>query len=190
MRQFLAAAKDKDDTVRVAAVKALGQTNLSTVRETLVAAVGDPSAAVRAEAVSALAAAGDESLAQLFIDHLKDENLRVRYLAAGGLARIPNEPSAAAALRRLAADDKTPDLALRAMTGLAERGEKVSLDLAERQLRTHDVDGRMLALEVIAAVPGDASLTLLSQAMAADSAMRVRVAAAQMLVKRLTRKGP
>jgi HEAT repeat protein len=190
VRQLLAAAKDKDDTVRVAAVKALGQTNLSTVRETLVAAVGDPSAAVRAEAVSALAAAGDESLAQLFIDHLKDDNLRVRYLSAGGLARIPNEPSAVAALRRLAADDKTPDLALRAMTGLAERGEKVSLDLAERQLRAHDVDGRMLALEVIAAVPGDEALGLLGQVMAADSAVRVRVAAAAMLVKRLQRPGP
>jgi HEAT repeat protein len=189
LKAFLDAAKDKDDTVRVAAVKALGQTNLASVRETLVAAAGDPSAAVRAEAMAALAASADETLAQLFIDHLKDENLRVRYQAVGGLARIAQEPSALATLRKLAADDKAPDLALRAMTGLAAQGEKVDLDLAQRQLRANDVDGRMLALEVVAGAPGDAAPGLLAQVMAADASMRVRVAAAAMLVKRLQRKG-
>jgi HEAT repeat protein len=187
--QFLAAAKNKDETVRAAAVKALGQTGISSAREVLAAAAKDPSAAVRAEAVAALAATEEEGLAALYIESLQDESLRVRYLAAGGLARIPLEPSAAGALRKLAADDKTPHLALRAMTGLAARGEKVSLDLAERQLRANDIDGRLLALEVIAAAPGAEAVSLLGQSMASDPAMRVRVAAAAALVNRL-RKGP
>jgi HEAT repeat protein len=56
-RQFLGAAKDKDESVRAEAIKALGQTNLASVRATLVGAANDPAAAVRAEAVAALAAA-------------------------------------------------------------------------------------------------------------------------------------
>jgi HEAT repeat protein len=186
--QFLAAARHKDETVRAAAVKALGQTGIASAREVLAAAAKDPSAAVRAEAAAALAGTGDENLAPLYIELLQDESLRVRYLAAGGLARIPLVPEAAGALRKLAADDKTPHLALRAMTGLAARGEKVSLDLAERQLRANDIDGRLLALEVIAAAPGAEAVRLLGQVMASDPAMRMRVAAATALVTRL--KGP
>ncbi len=188
VNQFLAAAKHKDETVRAAAVKALGQTGMASAREALVTAAKDPSAAVRGEAVSALAAAEDEALAPLYLERLADESLRVRYLAAGGLARIPLEPSAAGALRKLAADEKSPALALRAMTGLAARGEKVSLDLAERQLRAHDIDGRLLALEAVAAAPGAEAVRLLAQVMSADPSMRVRVAAATALVTRL--KGP
>jgi|GEM_PF-4970235 len=190
VRQFLDAAKDKDDAVRLAAVKALGQTRLASVRETLVSAAGDPAAAVRAEAVAALAAAEDESVAQLFIERLKDENPRVRYLAAGGLARVAQAPATVAALRRLAADDKAPDLALLAMTGLAERGETIDLGLARRQLRAHDLDGRLLALEAIAAAPGDDALKLLARVMSEDDSMRARVAAAARLVKRLQRRQP
>ena len=188
LRQLLGAAKDPDDTVRAAAVKALGDTKLSSVLPALKEAAGDASAAVRAEAVTALIASGDESLAPLFIERLQDESLRVRYLAAGGLARLSQDPAALPVLRRLAADPKAPDLALRAMTGLAGRGEKVDLGLAQRQLQAKDVDGRMLALEGIAAVPGEPALQLLAGAMAEDGSVRVRVAAAQMLVKRLQEK--
>ncbi len=190
VRHFLDAARDQDAAVRLAAVKALGQANLSSARETLVAAVGDTSSAVRAEAVAALAAVGDESLARLFIERLEDENPRVRSMAAGGLARIAQAPSAVVALRRLADNGKTPDLALRAMAGLAELGEHIDLDLAQRQLRAHDVDGRMLALEAIAAAPGDDAPQLLARVMSKDASLRVRVAAAALLAKRLQRRRP
>lgn len=187
-RQFLEAANDRDDSVRAAAVKALGETGLGSVRQAILTAAADPSAAVRAEAVAALAAAAEETLAPVLIERLKDENPRIRYLAAGGLARLAQDSAVVPVLRRLAADEKTPDLALRAMAGLAARGEAVDLDLAQRSLGAKDIDGRMLALEVIAAAPGEPALRLLTRVIESDPALRVRVAAAAMLVKRLQRK--
>ncbi|MFA6003166.1 MAG: HEAT repeat domain-containing protein [Elusimicrobiota bacterium] len=184
-KQFLDAAQDKDDTVRAAAVKALGDTGLAAARDTLAAAAGDPSAAVRAEAVGALAAAADAATAPVLVERLQDENLRVRYLAVGGLARMAQDSAVAPVLRRLAADAKTPDLALRAMSGLASRGEDIDLDLAERSLAAKDLDGCMLALDVIAAAAGEKATRLLVRVMEEDPAARVRVQAASMLVKRM-----
>ncbi|HAM35825.1 MAG TPA: hypothetical protein DEB40_12160 [Elusimicrobia bacterium] len=188
-KQFLEAAQDKDDSVRAAAIKALGDAGLASARPALIAAAGDPSAAVRAEAVAALAAAVDQTLAPVFVERLKDENPRVRYLAAGGLSRISEDSAVAPVLRRLAADEKTPDLALKALAGLAGRGEKIDISLAERSLSANDIDGRMLALEVLFAAPGDESLRLLARVMDEDASVRVRVAAASMLVRRLQSQG-
>jgi HEAT repeat protein len=128
-------------------------------------------------------------LAPVFIERLKDESPRVRYQAAGGLAAIAADSAAAPVLRRLAADEKAPDLALKAMSGLAARGENVNIDLAERQLRSADIDGRLLAVEVLSRAASAQALELLAKVTTEDNSPRVRVAAATELVKRLQRKG-
>ncbi|MCX5794771.1 MAG: HEAT repeat domain-containing protein [Elusimicrobia bacterium] len=156
LRRSLEAARDKDAVVRAAAVKALGQTNLASVREALVAAAGDDDAAVRAEAVAALAASADEDLAKLFTERLHDPDPRVRALAAAGLAAS---------------------------------GQSVDLGLAERRLREGGAEERLLALKAAAAAPGEPALKLLARAMAEDASLKVRVAAAAMLAKRLQRRG-
>ena len=187
--RFLEALSDPDESVRSAAAKALGEIALPAAAEPLMRIAGEDSADVRAEVMRSLGALEDDIVVDTLVKGVQDDKARVRLMAAGGLARHASSSAAMPMLRRLAKDEKTPDLALKAMEGLARRGETVGLSLAERTLSGPDIDGRMIALDVIAAVRTDAALELLKGAMERDASPRVRVQAAALIVKRLQKGG-
>lgn len=179
--QFLKALEDQDDSVRAAAVIALGQTGLPLVLDALRQASSDQAASVRAEAMKALGGYPAGEVLEDLKRGLKDDHPRVRLLAASALARL-NDRSIIPVLLAQVKDGADPGVRLAALKGLAAQGEKVDLTLAARQLSSKDIDGRLLALETLAAVRTGPAFEMLGGMLDADPSTRVRVHAAKLLI--------
>ena len=76
---------------------------------------------------------------------------------------------------------------LLAMSGLARRGLKVDLGVAQRAMNQRDSDSRFLAVEVFEAAGGPVALENLEEALV-DESMRVRTRAAGALLSLLDPK--
>ncbi len=185
---FLEAFKDEDENVRAAAVRALAEIGRGAAIDALGDAASDPSVVVREEAMRALARFSSPETVSLLAKGAKDPDRRVQAQALSGLAHIPDGDTAPL-LREMLKGSKAPEVQLKAMAGLARRGDRVDTPLAEVALTQKDPDLRVLALDVLDAVKTAASNEALARAMESDPDGRLRVQAASILVRRLQHKG-
>jgi HEAT repeat protein len=181
---FLDVLADPDESVRAAAVTALGQTRLALGLEALRQASGDPSPAVRAEAIKGLGGYPAADVLEDLQRGLKDDQPRVRLLAATALSRL-EDPLVIPVLREQLKEGVDPAVQLMAVRGLAAQGEKVDISLPARQISSKDVDGRMMAMEALAAIKTGPALEMLIEAVERDPSPRCRVHAATLTLKRL-----
>ncbi|MBI3553681.1 MAG: HEAT repeat domain-containing protein [Elusimicrobia bacterium] len=184
---FLDATTDADEGVRAAAVRALAEIGRGRALDALNEAAADPSVEVRAEAMRALAKFSSPDTVRLLAKGARDQDRRVAAQALAGLAHIPDGETAEL-LREVLKGSKAPEVQLKAMAGLSRRGDKVDLELPDAALRQKDPDLRALALDVLDAVATPASDLLLGRTMEGDADGRLRVQAASILVRRLSRK--
>lgn len=187
-KPYLDAAKDEDAGVRAAAARSLGEIGRPEYLAAVRRLAKDDSVDVRLEAVEALSHFSGAEAAAPLMAALRDQDARVRAKALAGLAKIP-DPLTTPALREALKTAKTPEASLRAAAGLAVRGQTVDLGVAERTLRAKDPDLKMLALEVLAAAPGDEATLLLKRVMDEETDTRLKLTAAAALVKKLQRRG-
>jgi HEAT repeat protein len=184
---FLKALQDKDEAVRAAAVRALGEIGRPDYLPAVKDAAGDPSALVREAAMTALSGFPGSAPAPILALGLRDEDARVRAKALLGLSKIADTDTSDL-LRAELRDTTAPEAALKAQAGLARRGAKVDLGLADRTLQAKDADLKALALEVITEDPSDDATLLLKRTMEREEEPRLKLGAASALVKRLQRR--
>lgn len=185
---FVEALKDRDEGVRAAAARALGQAGRAGLEELKKAAAADASSSVRAEAAAALGSFSDPgSLAQLAAC-LEDKSPRVRLAAARGLARR-TEPAAGEALKRLSDRAPAVELALTAAAALAARGVEVDAGVVELTLSHKDPDLKALAVSALGASRLPRARELLVKVMRDDPDGRVRALAAGAVIFQLRRGG-
>src|SRR3989338_2868610 len=155
---FLDAMRNLDDSVRSAAVKALGEIGSTATLEALHQAAGDPAVSVRAEVMRALGEFSDPDTARVLAKATAESDLRVRSRALGSLARS-RDMGTLNLLRAILKDAKAVEIQLKAMAGLALRGdgERIDLPLAAACLRQKDADLKILALDVFGRVENEAS---------------------------------
>ena len=185
---FLDAAHSTDEGVRAAAARSLGGIGRSDYVAALKDLAADSSADVRLAAIEALAGLDGSLTASTFADALRDADARVRAKALWALSRVA-DPNTTAVLRQTLNDSKASDVILECEAGLALRGEKVDLDLAQRALGLKDADLKALALEVLKASSSDEATAMLQRVMESDRDTRLRLWAATALVRRLQRRG-
>lgn len=178
----------KNDSVRAAAAKALGQLGRSVGVEELRLATTDPAAGVRAEAMRSLGASPELGVLDVLTKGAHDQDKMVRAAAIGSLAKVPG-PAATKVLFEISVDTSSPALAVKALAGLAAKGETVDLSLVERILNRGDSDLMVDGVDVLKAQKGDAATGLLVRTMEGSLDLRVRLKAAAVLVKRLQRSG-
>lgn len=183
-RQFLDAAAHSDQSVRAAAMQALSEIGGGDALEALQRAASDPSIAVRLEALKGLGRFSDPQAIVLLVRSVKDEDARIRSKALGSLAEMTDEGSIPV-LRDVLLEHKAPEIQLRALRGLALRGQSVELDLAAAAIRQKDQDLKQLALQLLRASESPLSNDLLQEMMEQDPEPRFRVQAAAILVRRL-----
>jgi HEAT repeat protein len=187
-KPYLDALRSKDEGLRAAAVRGLAEIGRGAAVDALNEAAGDPSVIVREEAMRALAKFSSPETVRLLAKGAKDQDRRVVAQALAGLAQIPDGDTAPL-LRDILKGTKAPEVQLKAMAGLARRGDRVDLDLPEFALRQKDSDLRALALDVLDAAPQPPSNELLRRTMEDDADGRLRVRAAKILVVRLSSGG-
>lgn len=187
-QQFVEALKDADETVRATAVKALGEIGRAELFEPITQAAGDQSEIVREQAMLALAGYADFDTARLLEKGARDPDARVRARALAVLAQRQDR-EASPLLRAVLKDATNPEIALKCMAGLARRGDRVELALAEQKLSEKDADMRGLAVDVLRAADAPASTDLLMRVAESDRDGRLRVQAAAALIKRLSKRG-
>lgn len=183
---FLSAITDADEAVRASAARSLGLIGRDGLELLAKLAESDTSVAARAEACAALGAFNDSDTTPLLARALRDKSGRVRLAAARALSRR-DTPESTAALKALLEKSPRPELSLITQVGLAERGVDVDLGLADLTLGQGDPELKSLAVRVLAAVPRQEALPLLSKAMRADRSNRIRVEAAAAVIVRLRR---
>ncbi len=187
---FFTAVTDPDENVRAAALRALAEIGSGPALDALNAAAGDPSYIVREEAMRALSSFSSPETVRLLARGAKDQDKRVAAQALSGLAHIPDGQTTAL-LKEIMNGSKAVEVQLKTMAGLARRGDKVGVELADQALKQKDPDLRALGLDVLEAVEGDQSNALLLRTLEDDKDGKLRVKAALILVLRLTRKeGP
>ncbi len=183
-QQFVEATKDQDENVRAAAIKALGEIGRPELLDPISQAVGDQSEIAREQVMLALAGYADSDASRLLERGARDGDARVRSRALAVLAgRTDRDDSPL--LREILKPATNPEIALKCQAGLARRGDRVELDLAERTLSEKDADLRGLAVDVLKAVEGPAADALLMRVAESDRDGKLRVQAAAALVKRL-----
>jgi HEAT repeat protein len=186
--QFVDALRDSDELVRAAAVKALGEIGRVELFQPISTAASDPSHVVREQAMLALTGYADADAGNLVERGARDPDARVRSRALTVLAQR-NDRDTSPLLRELLKDATNPEIALKCAAGLARRGDRVDLALAERTLAAKDADMRGLAVDVLRAAESPASTDLLLRVAETDRDGRLRVQAATALVKRLAKGG-
>jgi len=184
--QFLDAMKDPDEGVRASAAHELGLIGRDGLVALRNAAATDASASVRAEAAFALGSFSDAGSLQILTRALGDKSGHVRLEAAKALAKR-REPESTAALKKLAAQDPPPELALVVAAALVARGEDADLGLAELTLEQRDPDLKSLAIAARSASKKPVARDLIAGAMRNDPDPRVRVQAAAALIGQLRR---
>ena len=105
---LIKASKDKQDTIRSAAIRALGNRAKSGDRhiiQVLRRAANDPAPVVRAEALLGLGMSAQADAASLLTAALKDAVLRVRIAAAGGLSFIKSDDAIEPLIHCLRSDE-------------------------------------------------------------------------------------
>ncbi len=183
--EFDSALDSPEVSVRVAAVKDLGDIGTPEALKELTRAAVDPAVEVREETMRVLPRFPASQSAPLLTAALKDEDPRVRAQALAGLALLSDKGSVAA-LEKISEDSLNSDTRLEAQAGLARRGRKISLDLAERILNAPDPDLKNLALNVLGADPSLRSDHLLVVTMKSNADLRLRIEAATFLLEHLT----
>ncbi|MDP3541547.1 MAG: HEAT repeat domain-containing protein [Elusimicrobiota bacterium] len=183
---FLSAIADDDEAVRASAARSLGLIGREGRDILLKLAASDASVSVRAEACAALGSFNDPADVAALEAALADKSGRVRLAAARALARRDGDASTAALKAFL---EKAPpaEAALVAQAGLAERGDDVTLELADMTLGQDDPELKSLAVKVLAAARRPEALEALAKAMRTDGSRRVRVEAAAAVITRLRR---
>ncbi|MFH1724145.1 MAG: HEAT repeat domain-containing protein [Elusimicrobiota bacterium] len=191
MGSIMDAVGSDNTQIRVKAARALGEVaSVSAAPEAvryLKALAKDPSHQVRAAAMEALGESGSVLGIEELSAGAEDQNELVRSKAVAAMGRL----GAGGAVQHLEKARRTSAnvfIELLAIAGLARAGEKVDLSAARRALYQHDVDTRVLAVEVLETVGGDAAIEELESALD-DREMRVRVRAAAALVNLLQRAG-
>lgn len=185
---FAAALRDRDEAVRATAARALGEIGRPEWLSFLRDATADPSVAVRAEAMRALARFSDPGSLKLLAQGTKDEDARVRAKALAALAQ-GRDLESSSLLRGILGEATAPEIKLKAMAGLARRGEKADLSWAVSALRQKDSDLKLLAIDVLRAVEEPASDEILAKFLEEEPDPRLKVGAAAILVKRLRKAG-
>lgn len=128
----LALVSDSFWGLRQEAATALNSVPGDVARKALLAAARDKDARVRARAITALATSKDASLADVYLQALKDRSYGVVRAAASALGQT-KAPQAYEALSELFETPSWRDnLRFSAMSGLAELGDKRSLEMGVR----------------------------------------------------------
>ena len=188
LERFVSALEDEDPAVRAKAVGSLGEVATPATVNYLKPFAEDPSYQVRAAVMSALGETASVLALPELLGGLKDQNELVRAKAAAALGRIES-PSAIAPLQECLRTAPSVYFELLATAGLARLGQTVDVSAAQRSLAQPDADTRLLAVEVLETVGGDAAVENLEFALE-DLELRVRVRAAAALVKLTQRKAP
>jgi aminopeptidase N len=125
-------------------------------RKALLAAIKDKNARVRASAISALAASNDASLASVYLAALNDQSYGVIRAAANALGQTKNAQAYDALSKLLEIPSWRDTIRVSAMSGLAELGDKRSLDLGVRYAAKNNPAAlRAGAVTLLAAVGKD-----------------------------------
>lgn len=188
------ALTDDDPAVRAKAVEALSEAATPAVVALVKPLAEDPVYQVRAAVMEALGGSGSPLVLPELLAGLRDQNELVRSRAVASLGRL-NTPAAGQYLEEAKRGSANVYMELLAVAGLARLGEPVDLAPARRALYQPDVDTRLLAVEVLEAAAGRARLKASDSDETAaledletaldDAEMKVRVAAAAALVRRL-----
>jgi len=179
--------KSKDEGVRASAARSLGLIGGAQVPPALRDAADDKSVAVRAEAMRAMTRFSGENAAPILAHGLGDADDRVRAQALAALSQLSDQGSKEA-LEAILKNKPTAENALKAMAGLARRGERIEYDVVNDALHEKDSDLRALAFDVLRAVDDDGALPLLSAVMSGDADPTLRVEAAGLILKRAQKR--
>ncbi|MEK7388114.1 MAG: HEAT repeat domain-containing protein [Elusimicrobiota bacterium] len=183
---FVLALKDKDEGVRVSAARSLGMIGREGRSELEKLIANDPSASVRVEACAALGGFPEANVVQTLTSALHDKNPRLRSAAVRALAQR-RELASTVALKGLMDGAPAPELALTAMSGLAERGEDIDFSLLDLTLGQDDPELKSLAVRSLSATKKPQALQLLAKVMHADPTGKIRAEAAAAVISRLRR---
>jgi aminopeptidase N len=151
-----AVTRDKFWGMRMEAATALAEVKPNSAREALLAATRDADARVRARAVTSLATSKDPSLASVYVKLLEDESYAVIKAAALALGATKNANSLGALVRLLSLPSWRNNIRASALAGLAELGDKRSLDLAIRYAeKGNQPQVRAAAIQMLGRVGAD-----------------------------------
>ena len=185
--EFLSALESPDKTVRLAAVKDLGDIGNADAFEGLKREVSDTSVAVREEVMRSLAGFPSKTSAPILDQALKDQDPRVRAQALSSLA-VLSDSGSISLLQGISDSSSNSDTRLEAEAGLARRGQNVDLSLADKVLNEKNRDLKNLALDVLGAENSPQSNEILARVISNESDIRLRIRAATFLLAHLSQK--
>lgn len=183
---FIETLQNPRDSVRAATARALGMIGRPIGIVELRDAASDKSPAVRAEVLRTLGTFSDFGNFEIFLKGIKDENRLVQAAAVEAMGKLRMDASKRV-LADLAVSTGSAVLALKAMSSLSRRGEKVDLSLAERALLQKDADLLVDAMALLKVSRDDSATHLLLGVLNSDHDPKVRLEAAASLVNRLQR---
>ena len=149
---LFAALHDKDQSVRLSAVEALGEIRDARAVEPLIAALKDEDVDVRASAVRALGEIGDVRAFEPLSAALTDEDANVRFRARqalGNMGQTAVEPLIAAL------KDENYAVRLEAATALGDIGDARAVEPLSAALKDEDASVRLSAVTALGRI-GDA----------------------------------
>jgi HEAT repeat protein len=177
---FAEALGSEDPAIRVQAAQALGDSGLPAYAERVGALADDTEWQVRCEAMSALGRLGGEGALPGLRKGLEDQNELVRSKAVEALGAVGSK-DALPWLRDARSKAGNVYVELQAIAAMIRVGERTQTDasVAQRALSQRDADTRMLGVEVLEELGGDAAMENLETELGdEDSRVRVRAAAA------------
>jgi HEAT repeat protein len=185
--QFVDAAKDPDEATRAAALRALGEIGKSDWLDAIERSASDPGVSAREEAMRALGRFSSTDTTRLLARGAKDKDARVRLRALESLAHS-TDPSVLPLLQEIAKTQTDMQTQLLCQQGLWRRGQAGDFQTVSAALARKDNDLKMLALEVLGAASTDAANAKLREVLALEHDGKIRVRAAELVIKRLGAK--
>jgi len=186
--EFVEALKSGDEMLRYESASALSKIcSRGAVAGLLALLEGEKTVRVRIAALDALKCEpGKKAAATMLLKLADDENPAIKYKAVAALAGIAEEP-VKLKLAAIAAETTDIRLQLAAHKGLILAGVKGEVGVAERGYEAISPEVRIEALELLESFSAEESRPLLARAIEDDS-VRVKLAAAQQIIKRFSKK--
>ncbi|HEY3804922.1 MAG TPA: HEAT repeat domain-containing protein [Kofleriaceae bacterium] len=174
-------AREADEGLRVAAMRAGGTRDTEASRVLAVAGLADASPRVRAAACQALGRLNPPDAAALLVPRLADASPQVRLFAIEALARVAT-PESRLALRALVRS-ADPDERRAALLGIATHDDPSTVELLVEAAQDSDVATRLFAYAGLGRSHGRAALDQLARGLA-DPATEVSDAVLSLLAER------